>query len=268
MISVHTLFSGSSGNSVYIKNEDTEILVDAGKSCGAIEKSLNALGSTLRNIDSIFITHEHTDHTAGLEIISKKYQIPVYITSPSYENHVRAGSYLERFAKSEAVTFEKTVGSLCLCSFPVPHDSAQNVGYIIRSSDDTFGVATDIGHLTSTIADNLSQCNKVIVESNHDIKMVENGPYPRFLKDRILSPNGHLSNDKCAAFAAYLCDKGVKEFTLAHLSQENNLPKLAYEAVRNQLNACDFEDIPLKVAFADITVCATDGKSYPFPIKK
>ncbi len=268
MISVHTLFSGSSGNSVYIKNENTEILIDAGKSCGAIEKSLNALGTTLRNINSIFITHEHTDHTAGLEIISKKYQIPIYMTSPSYENHVRGGSYLERFAKSVDVCFEKTIGSLCLCSFPVPHDSAQNVGYIIRSRDDTFGIATDIGHLTSIIAENLSQCNKVIVESNHDIKMVENGPYPRFLKDRILSPNGHLSNHKCAEFVAYLCDKGVKEFTLAHLSRENNLPKLAYETVKNQLDACGFEDVPLKVAFADITVCATNEKSYPYPIKK
>ena len=268
MISAYTLFSGSSGNSIYIKNENTEILVDAGKSCGAIEKSLTALGTSLRRINAIFITHEHADHTAGLEIISKKYQIPIYMTSPSYQNHVRGGSYLERFAKCEDICFEKAIGSLSVCSFPVPHDSAQNVGFIVRSKDDTFGIATDIGHLTSTIADNLSLCEKVIIESNHDIKMVENGPYPRFLKERILSPNGHLSNTKCAELAAYLCDKGVKEFTLAHLSRENNLPKLAYETARTQLNECGFENVPLKVAFADITVCATDGSCYPCPINK
>ena len=268
MLCVHTLFSGSSGNCIYIKDENTEILVDAGKSCASIEKSLNGLGTSLRNISEIFVTHEHADHTSGLEIISKKYQIPVHISSPSYDNCVRGGSYLQRFAVSQPVTFEKSVGTLCVSSFPVPHDSAQNVGYVIRSGADTFGIATDIGHPTSIIAESLSLCNKIILESNHDIKMVENGPYPRFLKERILSKNGHLSNDKCAELAAYLCDKGVAEITLAHLSRENNLPKLAYETVRENLNACGFENATLKVAFADIAVCATSGKEYPYPITK
>ena len=266
MIKAHTLFSGSSGNCIYVKDENTEILIDAGKSCGAIEKALNGLGTSLRRINKIFITHEHADHTAGLEVISKKFQIPVHFTSPSYENHVRAGSYLERFALSENVEYESTVGSLSLRSFPIPHDSAQNVGYVITSSDDTLGIATDIGHLTSVIGENLSGCSKIIVESNHDIKMVENGPYPSFLKKRILSPQGHLSNDKCAQLCAYLCDHGVREITLAHLSQENNLPRLAYEVVKNQLNLCGFDSVPLKIAFADIPVDCTNGKSYPFPI--
>ena len=268
MISAYTLFSGSRGNSVYIKGKDTEILVDAGKSCGAIEKSLSFLGTSLKNISAIFITHEHTDHTGGLEIISKKYQIPVYMTAPSYDNHVRAGSYLQRFAKRMDVEFSALVGSLSVSSFPVPHDSAQNVGYVISDSEDTFGIATDIGYLTSAIGEHLCSCNKVIVESNHDIQMVKNGPYHEALKKRILSKGGHLSNDKCAELCAYLCDHGVKEITLAHLSQENNLPKLAYETVKNQLCACGFEGVPLKVAFADITVCATDGNCYPFPITK
>lgn len=266
MLSVYTLFSGSSGNSIYVKNEDTEILIDAGRSCAAIEKALNDLGSSLKRIKAIFVTHEHTDHTGGLEVISKKFQIPVYITAPSYKNGVRSGSFLERFAKMQPVEYEEQIGSIHIRSFPVPHDSAQNVGYVISTQDDTFGIATDIGHLTEEIANNLSLCRRVIIESNHDIKMVQTGPYPQFLKQRILSSSGHLSNDKCASLAAYLCDKGVCEITLAHLSRENNLPKLAYEVVKNQLVACGFEDVTLKVAFADITVCATNGKSYPSPI--
>lgn len=267
MLEVYTLFSGSQGNSYYVKANNTEILIDAGRSCLAIDKSLKNLGTSLSNIKGIFVTHEHSDHTAGLEVISKKYQIPVYMTSPSCENYVRSGSFLERFVKPQAVEFEKSIGALSLKSFPVPHDSQQNVGYVISSGNEAFGIATDIGHLTSVIGENLSNCEKVIVESNHDIKMVNDGPYPGYLKSRILSSNGHLSNDKCAEFSAYLCDKGVKEITLAHLSRENNLPKLAYETTKNHLTDCGFENVPVKIAFADITVCATNGKGYPFPIK-
>lgn len=268
MIKAYTLFSGSTGNCIYVKDKRTEILIDAGKSCGAIEKALNGLGTSLRRISAIYVTHEHTDHMAGLEIISKKFQIPVHITAPSCESYVRTGSYLERFAVSENVEYESTVGSLCLRSFPIPHDSTQNVGYVITSSDDSLGIATDIGHLTATIGESLADCSRVIVESNHDIKMVENGPYPGFLKKRILSPLGHLSNDKCAQLCAYLCDHGVCEITLAHLSQENNLPHLAYDTVKSFISSCGFEDVPLKVAFADIAVDCTNGASYPYPIIK
>lgn len=268
MIKAYTLFSGSTGNCIYVKNDNTEILIDAGKSCGAIEKALNGLGTSLRRISSIYITHEHADHTAGLEVISKKFQIPVHFTAPSYDNHVRGGSFLERFAISENVEYEHSVGSLSLCSFPIPHDSAQNVGYVISSADDTLGIATDMGHLTAVIGERLADCSRVIVESNHDIKMVENGPYPAFLKQRILSPNGHLSNDKCAQLCAYLCDHGVCEITLAHLSRENNLPRLAFDTVKSFLRSCGFDSVPLKVAFADITVDCTNGASYPYPIIK
>ena len=267
MIKAYTLFSGSSGNCIFIKDGSTELLIDAGKSCAAIEKSLSAQGSTLGRIASIFVTHEHSDHTCSLETISRKHQIPVYIADLSYDSLVRQGSYLSRFAKRVDVGFSIKIGTLTVSSFPVPHDSAQNVGYIISSDDgDSIGIATDIGHLTSELGQRLCPCRHVIVESNHDIEMVKNGPYPAYLKSRILSNGGHLSNDKCAEFCAYLCDHGVKEITLAHLSRENNLPKLAYETVKTRLCACGFEDTVLKVAFADIPVCATNGKSYPHPI--
>ena len=237
--------------------------MDSGRSCLAIQKSLLALGSSLENIKGIFVTHEHSDHTQGLEIISKKHNIPVFMTSPSYDASVLRGSYLQRSARPRDVVYEESIGDINIHSFPVPHDSAQNVGYVISCRDEAFGIATDIGHLTNDIAANLSECDKVIVESNHDINMLEKGPYPQFLKDRILSKNGHLSNDMCAKFVCYLCDKGVSEFTLAHLSRENNTPKLAYDCTLAEMKACGFEGIPLKVAHPEIPVCATDGKSYP-----
>lgn len=268
MINAYTLFSGSGGNSIYVTDGKTEILVDAGKSCATIEKALSGLGTSLRRISAIFITHEHSDHTSGLEVISKKFQIPVYITAPSYDNYVRGGSFLQRYAKRMGECFSKEVGTLAVLSFPIPHDSAYNAGYVISSEDDSIGIATDIGHLTEVLGTHLCACKKVIVEANHDVEMVKNGSYPQFLKERILSNGGHLSNDKCASLCAYLCDHGVEEITLAHLSKENNLPKTAFETVKSHLCACGFEKTPLKIAFADITVCATDGKSYPNPIIK
>ena len=260
MLEVYSLFSGSQGNSYYVTDGKTRVLIDAGKTCLAINKSLSALGTSLNQIDAIFVTHEHSDHTCGLEVISKKHQIPVYMTKASADASVHPGSYLERFVKPQDTAFEKSVGSLCLSSFSVPHDSVQNVGYVISSGSERFGLATDIGHVTSEIGDSLSRCKKIIIESNHDIQMLKNGDYPQYLKDRILSGSGHLSNDKCAEMVAYLADLGVCEVTLAHLSRENNLPLLAYNTTKNHLLECGLDNVILKVAHADRIICATDGK--------
>ncbi|MBO5287462.1 MAG: MBL fold metallo-hydrolase [Clostridia bacterium] len=268
MLQVHTLFSGSSGNSIYVKGDDAEFLIDAGRSCGAIERALNQHSTSLSNISAIFITHEHSDHTQGLEIISKKYGVPIYMTTPSYREIVKIGTYTEKYTTPTQVLFEKSLGSVNISSFSVPHDSKQNVGYIISSGNERFGIATDIGHLTDEIATRLCDCQRVIVESNHDVQMVKDGPYPTFLKERILSGTGHLSNETCSKFLCYLADKGVSEFTLAHLSRENNTPLKAFTQSKEALCACGFDNVCLKVAFADISVCATDNMSYPYPILK
>lgn len=250
MLTVEPLFSGSGGNSVYIKNGSTEILVDAGRSCGAIERALNERNTSLRSISAIFITHEHSDHVGALEIISKKLSIPIYMTAPSYNEHIKTGTHTERVALAQDVLYEKSVGSINISSFRIPHDSKQNVGYIITNGKERFGIATDIGHLTSEIADALSTCTRVIVESNHDINMLKNGPYPEFLKQRILSSTGHLSNEMCAKFTCYLAEHGVHEITLAHLSRENNTPELAFNESKSVLSRCGFENVVLKVAKA------------------
>ena len=131
---IYTLFSGSSGNSVYIKDGDTELLIDAGKSAGAIEKSLSALNSSLKNIEAVFLTHEHTDHTVGLEIISKKHHIPVHMTEESYNKLVSPSSFLYSCAKKHDSRYSVRIGSLTVTSFEIPHDSARNVGYKLTST--------------------------------------------------------------------------------------------------------------------------------------
>lgn len=253
---IYTLFSGSSGNCVYIKDKNTEILIDAGKSAGAIEKSLTALASSLRNIDGIFLTHEHTDHTVGLEIISKKYHVPVHITSPSYDKCVPRDSYLCSCAKCHEVRYEYTLGSLKIHSFVIPHDSMQNVGYIVENDEgEKFGIATDMGHITVEIENELIGCDYAVIESNHDKAMLKSGTYPYFLKQRILSDNGHLCNEECARLALLLAHSGTKAITLAHLSRENNTPDKAFSATRTALNDGGCPLVELNIASPVLTVC-------------
>lgn len=247
----YTLFSGSSGNCIYIKNGRDEILVDAGKSAGAIEKSLTSLGTTLKNIDAIFITHEHSDHTSGLEIISKKYHIPVHISTPSYARIAYQGSYVSQCAKEHDAHYEVSVGSLTISSFEIPHDSAQNLGFVIKSEDDTLGIATDIGHVTDEIKARLCGCKSAIIESNHDKFMLVAGKYPEFLKHRILSDRGHLANEDSAELCLHLAKNGTSSITLAHLSRENNSPMIAHQVTRAHLDKNDFCEVALNVAMPD-----------------
>ncbi len=246
---IYTLFSGSSGNCVYVKDKNTEILIDAGKSAGAIEKSLTALNSSLYNIKGIFLTHEHTDHTVGLEIISKKHHVPVHMTCPSYEKIVPHSAFLPSCAKKHDIRYEAEIGSLKIRSFEIPHDSMMNVGYIVENDEgERFGLATDMGHVTEEIENSLMGCNYAVIESNHDISMLRSGPYPYFLKERILSDRGHLSNECCAALALKLAKEGTSFITLAHLSKENNTPDKAFLVTRKALDDGGFSSVKLNVA--------------------
>ena len=257
---IYTLFSGSGGNSVYVRDGSTELLIDAGKSAGAIEKSLSALNSSLSNIKAVLLTHEHSDHTAGLEIISKKHRIPVHMTEDSYNRLVTPSTFLFACAEKHEVRYSVKIGSLTVRSFEIPHDSAKNVGYIIESEDgERFGIATDMGYITEEIQCALSGCVTAIIESNHDIKMLRNGPYPYFLKQRILSSGGHLCNEDCACLAVNLARSGAKSITLAHLSRENNTPDKAFDVTRALLNHCGFSSVELKVASPVSPVCVWCG---------
>ncbi|MBQ3489519.1 MAG: MBL fold metallo-hydrolase [Clostridia bacterium] len=250
-MTAYTLYSGSSGNCIYVKTEDAEILFDAGVSARAVEKGLNAIGSSLSNIHAIFVTHEHSDHVKGLEVISKKYHIPTHMTNISARAFIRSpeASLLNDLYLHPSV-FSVKFGNTTVRSFATPHDSAASVGYTVEYEHNgeikKFGLATDIGHITEEITQALVGSDSVVIEANHDVNMLLSGPYPYNLKLRILSDRGHLSNENCADFAKFLAKNGTKNFVLAHLSKENNFAPIAESTVRSALS--EFEDIHLAVA--------------------
>lgn len=236
---IATLYSGSGGNAVYVRAGGTELLIDAGKSARALERGLAAVGSSLSSIDAIFVTHEHTDHVGALEVVSKRYAIPVHMTEASAENCVTGSCALEKNLATHPAGFSVLLGDVHVRSFVTPHDSAMSVGYTVEFEADgarrRFGIATDMGTVTKEVRDALCGCDYVIIESNHDLDMLKNGPYPAYLKRRILSANGHLSNIDCAAFLPELVESGTQKILLAHLSRENNRPQIAYECCRRSL---------------------------------
>lgn len=234
--SVCSLYSGSKGNSMLVRTREARILIDAGKSARALTSALLELGEDISKIDAIFITHEHCDHIRALEVILKKHKIPVHIVQAS-ANKLLRGSLAELsdcFCIHQPI-FNVEVGNMCITSFPTPHDSEFSVGYRIDVAGDhgvsRIGYATDIGYVSSTVRESLLGCETVVLECNHDSDMLMSGPYPYDLKLRIASKKGHLSNRECADLAAELCSFGTKNLLLAHLSEENNDPRLAYDEV-------------------------------------
>lgn len=236
-IKIYTLYSGSGGNSVFVRIGESRILIDAGKSARALCRALSDIGEDIANIDAIFITHEHSDHVSALEVLSKKHSIPIHI------NSISAGAFdncptpsLHDCLRTHDIEFCECVGDVKISSFRTPHDSRMSVGYKIEFEDDgnavAIGLATDIGYVSDEIRKNLCGCQAVIIESNHDSDMLMRGPYPRELKLRVASKRGHLSNSECAELASELAQNGTRAFMLAHLSRENNEPALAFDEVR------------------------------------
>ncbi len=221
------LFSGSSGNSYYIGSRSEGVLIDAGVSCRRIEGVLGLCGIAPQAVRAILVTHEHTDHTSGIRVLARKYGLPVY-GSPGTLEAIAPGL--------EGVELVDISGGTALAgmqvrAFPVSHDCAQPVGYRIGTADGRkFCFATDLGCLTGMVKEQLLGCDAVVLESNHDVEMLRNGPYPAYLKRRILSSHGHLSNAACAGILPGLAESGVKRFILGHLSSENNTPQLAAQA--------------------------------------
>lgn len=234
--SITSLYSGSKGNSVLIETECAKILIDAGKSARALTAALSSIGKSIDEIDAIFITHEHTDHVSALEVLLKKHSIPVHMVGLSARKLLlRSLGIYEDIICVHPPVFSVAVGNMKITSFPTPHDSEYSVGYRIEITDGEsksfIGYATDIGYVTDEIRDALAGCESVVLECNHDEEMLMNGSYPYDLKLRIRSNRGHLSNRACADFASELCLIGTKNILLAHLSEENNDPALAFDEV-------------------------------------
>lgn len=232
---VYTLFSSSDGNCVYFANGKNEYLIDCGVSARSCETALNSLGSSLTNIKAVFVTHEHTDHIRGLEMICKHFELPVYAPVASFGGIAACAPHAVRFLTP--LEPETVIGleGISVTPFATPHDSAASCGFRVEMDGVSFGVATDMGYVTKNTARALCGCGAVIIESNHDIEMLKNGDYPQNVKQRILGNHGHLSNDACAAFVPYLAQTGTNSLVLAHLSPRNNTPRAAFSASYNAL---------------------------------
>lgn len=249
-----TLYSGSGGNATYIRAAGTSILIDAGRNARTLCHSLNAIGADIADIDAIFITHEHSDHIAALEVLEKKHAIPVHIMEKSATRFDRLPpcALHEHLVRHEGMFCER-IGNLSVSSFRTPHDSRMSVGYRIAFCDENgaehlLGVATDIGYVSDSVREGLCGCEAVVLESNHDVDMLMDGPYPYDLKLRIRSNRGHLSNADSASFAADLAQQGTHAFLLAHLSEENNEPHLALDEA---VQAISNPTVTVAVASAD-----------------
>ncbi|PKM63080.1 MAG: hypothetical protein CVU97_02000 [Firmicutes bacterium HGW-Firmicutes-21] len=237
-LKAYMLFSSSRGNVAYVKCGSDEILIDAGVSARRICCSLNDIGTSIKNIKAIFITHEHKDHINGLQIISKHYKIPIYAPFLSAgsiaQMQPETADIMHELEENKCVSFD----NMRICSVATPHDSLASVGFRIELGAKTLGYATDIGHMSGNVAKMLIGCDYVVIESNHDTDMLRRGDYPYFLKKRILGNKGHLSNADCADFLPILVEKGARSIVLAHLSENNNRPQIAYGECKGKLASC------------------------------
>ncbi len=241
MTKVTPLFSSSSGNVIHISSGNKSILVDAGVSCKRIVTATTSISQDARDIDAIFITHEHSDHIKGLYIFTKNYKVPVY-GSAAVLRYLAAKDLV--YSGTPLIPIDsnvQSVGDFCVSAFPTSHDSVGSVGFRIEAADGrVVSVATDLGKVTPEVEQGLHGCTLAVIESNYDEKMLRTGCYPYHLKQRISSNIGHLSNSDCAGLLASLVKGGTENFILAHLSKENNLPSLAEQSAKGTEVGTDF----------------------------
>lgn len=231
------LFSGSSGNSYYIGSRSAGLLIDAGRSARQLDGALKLCGVDPLAVQGILVTHEHTDHVAGLRVFAKRYGLPVAASSGTLE---ALGPALEGIETLEAAPGMELAG-IRVTPFSTSHDCAQPLGYRMTTEDGReFALCTDLGFLSDEVKEHLLGADFVVLESNHDLDMLRTGPYPAYLKRRILSDHGHLSNADCAGFLPALAKSGTRRFLLAHLSRENNSPALALEASLGALSRAGY----------------------------
>jgi phosphoribosyl 1,2-cyclic phosphodiesterase len=232
-VSITVLASGSRGNCSVVASSETRLLVDIGLSCKETCKRLHASGFDASSLDGILITHEHSDHVSGLYVMAKKFGIPVFMTGATHH----AWAKWARDSNGNPVSIEKlevfdsgrkfSVGDIDVTPFTVPHDAADPVGFTFGAEGIKLGVVTDLGFMPPNVKDWLRGCDGLLIESNHDLEMLRTGPYPWSVKQRVMSRNGHMSNDALADFLATDYDGEAAFLILAHLSEANNHPEVA-----------------------------------------
>lgn len=250
MIELISLISGSSGNASLITDGKTNLILDCGTSAKKLEEALKKIDIPPQNIDALLITHEHSDHVKGAGVAVRKYKLPLYATAPTHKA-MDIGKIDDDLRVNVTPEKEFSIGSLGITPFAIPHDAAMPVGYVFTSGNTKTAVATDIGRMNENILFHLYGCEKVLLESNHDIEMLRVGPYPYPLKRRILGDFGHLSNASAAEAALDLVKHGTKQLMLGHLSVHNNYPETAVMETYNRLTSAGIKvgtDVTLQVA--------------------
>lgn len=236
--------SGSTGNCLLVEDRNTNILIDAGISARRVENALSMAGLTADDIGGVLVTHEHSDHVKGLPQLVKKHGLPIFAPRTVAARMLGAMPAIEDSLSVVPVGESFQIGCLLISAFHTMHDTDESVGYVIRGSG-SFGIVTDTGCISEEISQALAGVGTVVIESNHDVQMLRDGPYPYYLKKRILSGSGHLSNDDCACFARRLALSGTEQIVLGHLSRENNRPAIALKTVGVAL-----EGLPVRLCSA------------------
>ena len=242
------------GNCLYVESENTKLLIDAGVSLKKIETGLETLNVSPSSLDGILVTHEHSDHIQSLGNLSKKFNLPVYANSETFDAMPKQTDKIsaENINKFK-VTEKFQIKDIEVNPFSIPHDAANPCGFNISNNSDKISIATDIGHMTNDILKQLEDSKFILLESNYDTEVLKCSKYPYLLKQRIAGPNGHLSNEIASKVINYLLQGNLKTAMLGHLSKESNFPELAYQTVVDEIirAGTDVSKLNLSVASRD-----------------
>ena len=250
------LFSGSSGNALYCQYGDARVLIDAGKSGKMLEDALAGIGTDIRKLTAVLVTHEHSDHIAGVGVMARKYGIPIYATRGTWEAmEGKTGKIAPELRREIAAGKDFYLGAMGISPFSIPHDAADPVGFRLWGGSLSVSTATDLGWFSGDVFDHVAGSTMVLLESNHDPDMLKANPhYTQALKARILGKKGHLSNESCAEALLRLIRAGTRDVVLGHLSGENNTPLLARKVTADALAREGIrpgEDVRVEVALRD-----------------
>lgn len=251
MLKFCSLYSGSSGNCLFVDSNNTKLLIDCGTSGKKITTALASINSSIEEIDAILVTHEHSDHIQSLGLLSSKYNIPIYANMETWN---AMESQKKKVSENNIHVFENdkdfNLNDLTIHPFSTPHDAANPCGFNIHNGKRKLCIATDLGHMNNEIFDNLKDSSFLLLESNYDPEILKLSKYPYSLKERIKGPNGHLSNLTAGKTISALVNKNLNTVMLGHLSKENNFPELAYQTVVNELmdSNVDINKIKINVA--------------------
>lgn len=256
MLEFCSLYSGSSGNCLFVNSNNTKILVDCGTSCKKIVDGLQSINYSIEDIDAILVTHEHSDHVQSLGAVSKKFDIPVFANIETWN----AMEKQKEKILPQNINFFKNdedfvLNDLTIHPFSTPHDAANPCGFTIHNGKKKLSIATDLGHVNDSLLSNLEKSSFILLESNYEPELLKVSNYPYLLKRRIAGPSGHISNEDSGNVIAKLMEKkDLKQVMLGHLSKENNFPEMAYKTVAEQLmnSNQDLNEISISVASRSI----------------